>query len=357
MENNQIEPRKTLPTSSMPEMKRAERLGWIIDQLVMAAAAKGQIHTAERLQINAEDLIDIPQDALALAFDKARKELDYVLQVSQLRRLALADEAGKLDAEMRAAWDVLMKFVNKWCRWNDGYFDGENSHVFSARVETGAPELPQRITDTVRRTGGWATYLGMEPSDFPFQQKRFFEEYQAWAAVERVLPDLAKVLQLPEAQIKQLTGSKTMDNAARNSALPPNFDAPVKTPTPKSVPEPLTEFQWAERKRHAQQLARANVEKQIGHALTDEEYEELKKKAAQRVFRTAQKGPPADSDKEAIRQRTKQDAVRDILPSVQTETADDAGRETVQCSSRARATRKGAATSGHERRGGVHKAG
>lgn len=331
VENNQIEPSKTLTSSSMPEKKRAERLGWIIDQLAMAAIAKGQTHTAERLRINAEDLVDIPQEALAAAFAKARRELDYVPQVSELRRLALADEPGKLDAEMRAAWDVLIKFVNKWCRWNDGYWDGEASHVVSARVEEGAPQLPQRIVDTVRRTGDWAVYLRMELRDFPFQQKRFFEEYQAWVAVERVLPDLAKMLQLPEARVKQLTGSKTMDNTAQESTPPSRIDEPVKIQTPKSVPEPLTEFQWAERKRHAQQFARASVEKQIGHALTDEEYEKLKNEAAQRVLRTAQTGRVADSDKEARRQRTKQDeAIRDIVPSLQTETSEAAEYETLQ---------------------------
>jgi hypothetical protein len=306
-------------------------LGWIIDQLAMATIAKGQPTNPERLRINAEDLIDIPQDDLALAFAKARRDLDYVPQVSELRRLALADEPGKLDAETRAAWDVVIKFVNKWCRWNDGYWDGEASHVVSARVEEGAPQLPQRIVDTVRRTGDWAVYLRMEPRDFPFKQKRFFEEYQAWVAVERVLPDLAKVLQLPKAKVKQLTGSKTMDNAAQQLTPPSRIDEPVKIQTPKSVPEPLTEFQWAERKRHAQQLARASVEKQIGHPLTDEEYEEVKKKAAQRVLRTAQTGRLADSDKEAIRQGIKPDAtIRDIVPTVPSETAEGKERETVQ---------------------------
>jgi hypothetical protein len=242
---NQAGPSKTLTPSSMPEEKRAERLGWIIDQLATAAIAKGQTHTPERLRINAEDLIDIPQADLAAAFDQARRELDYVPQVSELRRLALADESGKLDAETRAAWDVLLRFVDKWCRWNDGYFDGESGHVVSARVEEGAPQLPQRIVDTVRRTGGWAVYLRMEPRDFPFQQKRFFDEYKAWIRVEHALPDLAKVLQLPEspapAQPKQLAA--------------PIIDADyIKPfPPPTKVPEPLTSEQLRDRREMLRQ--------------------------------------------------------------------------------------------------------
>jgi hypothetical protein len=192
-------------------------------------------------------------ETIGLALNRCMRECRFPVRLPDIFLRIPGSEVPKIEAEMRAAWDVLIQFVNKWCRWNDGYFDGENSHVVSARIEPGAPELPQRITDTVRRTGGWATYLRMEPCDFPFQQKRFFEEYQAWLAVERVLPDLAKVLQLPEAQIKQLTGSRTMDNAAQKSTAASNLDVPVKTPAPKSVPEPLTSEQLRDRREMLRQ--------------------------------------------------------------------------------------------------------
>ena len=231
-------------------------------------------------------------DSIELALDRCTKECRFPVRLPDIFTRIPGTEVPEIEAEMRAAWDVLINFVNKWCRWNDGYFDGENSHVFSARVEKGAPELPQRITDTARRTGGWATYLRMEPSDFPFQQKRFFEEYQAWAAVERVLPDLAKILQLPEARVKQLTGSKSMDDVVRSSTAASQHDATVKTSPVNPVPEPLTDFQWAERRRHAQQAARALAEKQNGRVMTDDEYRDLKETAAQRVLRTAPSGGP-----------------------------------------------------------------
>jgi hypothetical protein len=215
-------------------------------------------------------------DSIELALERCMKECRFPVRLPDIFIRIPGAEVPEIEAEMRAAWDVLIKFVNKRCRWNDGYFDGENSHVFSARVEPGAPELPHRITDTVRRTGGWAAYLRMEPSDFPFQQKRFFEEYKAWAAVERVLPDLAKALQLPEAQIEQLTGSRTMDNAARNPAVSSNLDSPVKTSTPKSVPEPPTSEQLRDRREMLCQQA-----------------ETLKEKRTRRS--QAQSGPDADA--------------------------------------------------------------
>lgn len=222
-----------------PEAQRGERLAWIIDQLSIAAIAKGQAFTTERLRINAEDLIDIPKEALAAAFSKARRELDYPPGVAELRRFALADDEGKINAEMRAAWDVLIKFVDKWARWNSFYSQ--------AHIESGAPTLPQRITDSVRRSGGWAAYLGMEPDDFPFVQKRFFEEYKAWTAVNLALPDLAKLLESSPA-------GKTIQLLKPMERLPskPNPVIPVKR-----CPPPPADVEIADRREMLRQQADA----------------------------------------------------------------------------------------------------
>ena len=47
------------------------------------------------------------------------------------------------------------------------------------------PELPQRIQDTVRRVGGWRVLKNPSEADFPHVQRRFYEEYRAWAATEQ----------------------------------------------------------------------------------------------------------------------------------------------------------------------------
>jgi len=197
------QPSETSMRPSMLGQQRAERLGWIIDQLSLAAVAKGQGITPERLRINAEDLVDIPQDALLVAFARARRELDYLPGVSEIRRLAMADEGSKLDAEMRSAWDLTVDFVAKYVS-NDveGNYGPEHGWhgaiVINGKVKRKAryPQLSQRILDVVRRTGGWKQYKLMTEDDLPFQQKRFFEEYKAWAAVEQVM-DVSKSLPMP----------------------------------------------------------------------------------------------------------------------------------------------------------------
>lgn len=50
------------------------------------------------------------------------------------------------------------------------------------------PKPSERILDSVRRSGGWKIYKCATGEDFPFLQKRFFEEYRAWTAVAHVDP-------------------------------------------------------------------------------------------------------------------------------------------------------------------------
>jgi hypothetical protein len=193
-------------------------------------------------------------EIIELAMNRCMRECQFPVRLPDIFLRIPGAEVPKIEAEMRAAWDVLIKFVNKWCRWNDGYFD--------AHVEQGAPKLPQRITDTVRRTGGWRVYLRMESSDFPHQQKRFFEEYQAWTAVERVLPDLEKqIFLLPASSLQQLAApnSENADGAARDVRDMQNAEAATNAkivkpfPAPRKVPEPMTSEQLRDRREMLRQ--------------------------------------------------------------------------------------------------------
>jgi hypothetical protein len=95
------------------------------------------------------------------------------------------------NAEKRLAWDVLEAFVSKWVRWAD------TDRCFTT-IARGAPTLSPRIVDTVRRSGSWSVYLALTDKDFPFQQNRFFEEYEAWNEVQVVAADPARVLEMPK---------------------------------------------------------------------------------------------------------------------------------------------------------------
>lgn len=200
----------------------------------------------ERLRINAEDLLDIPRAALMLAFGRVRRELDFYPQVSEIRRLALMDEATKLDSETRLAWDYTLALVGKWGRWGEDYC--------SAYIDHEAPAIPARVADTVRRTGGWGAYLGLSYTnddrrrDAAFQQKRFFEEYQAWDAVksaEQNFPALAA-----PKEVKRLAEVKRID-------APRSKPSPVIEMKPRPILSqvPLSGAELADRREMLRQQA------------------------------------------------------------------------------------------------------
>jgi hypothetical protein len=98
-----------------------------------------------------------------------------------------------VNAEKRLAWDTVLSFTRKYVG-NDVYGNFGPEHGWYPK---NFPQLSTRILDTVRRTGGWAAYAKMAEEDFPFQQKRFFEEYQAWTEIQHVASDPSKVLEMP----------------------------------------------------------------------------------------------------------------------------------------------------------------
>ena len=120
---------------------------------------------------------------------------------------------ANVNAEKRLAWETVEKFASKWLRWNE---DRTIAHI-----EAGAQELSARIRDTVRRSGGWSVYLRMTDEDFPHQQKRFFEEYEAYVEIQHVAADPARLLEMPRS--KELIAAKTMP--APPSRQPPQAPA------------------------------------------------------------------------------------------------------------------------------------
>jgi hypothetical protein len=159
----------------------------------------------------------------------------YPVRLSHLLAKLPGTEAGDRNGEKRLAWQIVEDFVNKWVRWNSEYTHGY--------VEKGAPQLSQRIQDAVRRSGGWSVYLRMTDADFPFVQKRFFEEYESWVEVERFRTgDLARLLETPA--VKQLTTTKPEPRPPAPAAKPvtPHVMKPIyEPPTPEQLRDRLAE--------------------------------------------------------------------------------------------------------------------
>jgi len=145
-------------------------------------------------------------EAINAALNRCTIECRFPVRLPDIfRRIPGLD--ADANAEKRLAWDVVIKFALTWLRWNE-----DRTYAW---VEDGAPQLTPRILDTVRRSGGLSVYLGMTDEDFPFVQKRFFEEYEAWVEVQHVAADPSRILEMP--QVKQLAAAKAIERAIERS--------------------------------------------------------------------------------------------------------------------------------------------
>jgi hypothetical protein len=232
-------------TTWQPQPQPSGILGWLVEQLTILAEAMGETMTPARLKIYASDLADIGQAQLAIAFQHARRQCRFFPKIAELRELAGASPRQNDDAEMRKAWDVLIRFVSKYVS-NDVYGSYGPEHGWYSKT---FPQLSDRLLATVRRTGGWKVYARMTDEDFPFQQKRFFEEYQAWAAVENLDP--GHILTTLSAAIAQRRLAPVMPIKPEAERKP----AQVPLVQPKPIPAPPTDAQLRDRREMLRQQA------------------------------------------------------------------------------------------------------
>jgi hypothetical protein len=177
-------------TISLPENRhsKSSSVEWRTKQFVALAEVFEKLLTPECIAMYVESLADLSDDQIRLSVGRAVRELEWFPKPSKLRELAGAEgSAINQDAEARAAWDTVTRFCSKYVS-NDVHGNYGPEHGWYSNF----PRLAERILDSVRRSGGWKTYKCATDEDFPFLQKRFFEEYQAWTATERVDP--AKLL-------------------------------------------------------------------------------------------------------------------------------------------------------------------
>lgn len=101
-----------------------------------------------------------------------------------LDRCGVVSQKDVDEAECRAAWDALLRYADKHIVADvEGRYGPR--HYFGQVTVT--PELEQRTSDSLRRVGGWPAIKTMTMDDYPFVQKRFYEEYRAWQATESAL--------------------------------------------------------------------------------------------------------------------------------------------------------------------------
>jgi hypothetical protein len=235
---------------------RAERLGWIIDQLSLAAVAKGQVFPPERLRINAEDLIDIPQDRLALAFSRARRELDYAPGVAEIRRLASADEKSSESVEAQAAWNYVNEYLRKW--------GVDRMPIRSGGQWITAPPLEPRLEYAVRQIGGLWRLNQVTDENYAFMFRDFCAAYSLAPVAELMAPQILEQFgdRKLVGNVKRLADAKESERQAAGQ-VQETAQKPADTEVPKPVEELASERREELRRQLDEELARRGIPRSV----------------------------------------------------------------------------------------------
>jgi len=166
-------------------------------------------------------------DEINTALSRCAHECRFPVHLPDILQRIPGHEIPQPEAEARKAWDTLTAFVKRYVS-NDVYGNYGPEHGWYKNF----PRLSDRILDSVRRSGGWKVYACMTDEDFPFTQKRFFEEYKAWQAVEKT--DANRMI-TAGAPLKQIT-AKVMERPEQES-----YDTTLAQGVPaKPFPSPTT---------------------------------------------------------------------------------------------------------------------
>ena len=247
------------------EQNQTERIDSLIAKLARFYSVMGNAPTeAGALALMAELLCQQGSDGqIQIAMTRCARECRFPVRLPDVLQRIPGLEVSNIEAEMRKAWDVLIQFVDKFVMSN-----GEGAYSPQRHVVYGpVPTLNQRIIDSVRRSGGWRAYKCMDEKDYPFQQKRFFEEYQAWIAVERIansklLTDAAKPLLV--AKSMPSLGAQSATTGESSSVTAPRPRKP-EAATPHAIrvvrnQQPLSDAERQDRREMFRQQQQAWID-------------------------------------------------------------------------------------------------
>lgn len=173
------------------------------------------------------------------ALERCLVECRYPIRLPDILQRIPGTEPADVDAEKRIAWETVAKFVSKYvgndvlgnCGPEFGWYGPQRDSQGKIVRPASYPKLCDRILDAVRRSGGWSVYLRMTDEDFPFVQKRFFEEYEAWTCVQRLD---TRLLETPQG--KELVAGKAMDDRDRTRLpAPAPLARPIWSPTKRRI--------------------------------------------------------------------------------------------------------------------------
>lgn len=181
------------------------RSRWIGEQLsIVALCTVGKEPDRKVLRAYAASLDDLSDQQLHAAFTRARHELKFFPSVAELRHLAGVGEEQQKAAAV-AAWDTLLRFVDKNVWHNGNCYVADNTDTLDARIRT-----------TARLAGGWEVLKCMTKDDYPHVQKRFVEQFLLHDVIQAATA--ANLLPPPRSPSKALAAPPTPTEAPTSPA-------------------------------------------------------------------------------------------------------------------------------------------
>lgn len=161
----------------------------------MLGEAFSESLTPSKLRTYIADLADLSREQLAVAFRRARRELQgYFPRIATLRVLAGAvphDQANKVEAE--SAWTWAQDYLRQW--------GADRLPIRRRGAWIEAPPIPPRIDYALRRIGGLRGLNQLTEQSRPFMFRDFCEAYSLAPIAATVGPYLFGAL---EGTVKQL---------------------------------------------------------------------------------------------------------------------------------------------------------
>jgi hypothetical protein len=216
---------------------------WLVDHLTVLAEAIGEPVTAERLKIYSGDLLDIPREQMAIAFQRARQGLKFFPKIAELRELAGACKLEKQeDIAANAAWDDVQEYLRKW---------GVNGMpVFAGGKEYRPPALEPRTEYALRACGGLARINAATDTNFSFVKKEFLEAWLRAEHVQQFQTTRALAAGAPVAAIAGLAGYLA---GGKMETGPERTRGPQTTQ--REIPRPPSEAELLKRRDELQKQA------------------------------------------------------------------------------------------------------
>lgn len=197
---NTLAPRLTTQQQKKPNVvspQNLQRVNQIIDRVKATAEVMGCPISAEALELFAFDLLPYPDDRLAEALVRCRREIstDYGKRLGikdVLDRLGVVTPEQEVSAAADLAWVKITQCFYKCAECPEQHLSHKDRDRLMASGDA-------RLVHAIRVCGGWHRITETRPKDYGFLKRDFVQAYATYDVAREV-----ELQSLPQGDVKRL---------------------------------------------------------------------------------------------------------------------------------------------------------